>query len=366
SGGRAEAARERLERALAELPRGSGDDRAEVLHLGAQLAWHEGRARDALDLALACADEARRSGDDALAARGDDMAALSRASLREPAAGDEVARCERGAEAPFEVHLVLFENALLGDRPPQALEADVATYRERAARRDATTALAIACAVEGAIAARAARWDAADALLREAAERFRRAGSAFGEAFALDGLAASLTARGRAEEGLSVLGRALLAGERAAPRRHALLRLHATLARNRLAAGALYAAEDALREASALSARHGACAVCAALFLPELARVHLARGRVADAAACAADLEDIAARHGGRGLGAVACAARGRVLLAEGRTGEGRAVLLAAARLHDDGGARYEAARCTALAGSDEGALAALGAGEPL
>ncbi|MFL5300988.1 MAG: transcriptional regulator, partial [Anaeromyxobacteraceae bacterium] len=190
--------------------------------------------------------------------------------------------------------------------------------------------------------------------------------SAFGEAFALDGLAASLTARGRAEEGLSVLGRALLAGERAAPRRHALLRLHATLARNRLAAGALYAAEDALREASALSARHGACAVCAALFLPELARVHLARGRVADAAACAADLEDIAARHGGRGLGAVACAARGRVLLAEGRTGEGRAVLLAAARLHDDGGARYEAARCTALAGSDEGALAALGAGEPL
>jgi hypothetical protein len=141
------------------------------------------------------------------------------------------------------------------------------------------------------------------------------------------------------------------------------VRLHATLARNRLAARALYAAEDALREASALAARHGECAVCAALFLPELVRLHLARGRVPDAAASAGELEALAARHGGRGLGAVASASRGRVLLAEGRAEEARGVLLAAGRLHD---AIYEAARCSALAGSGADALARLGGGEPL
>jgi hypothetical protein len=61
------------------------------------------------------------------------------------------------ARAPFEVHLVLWENDLIGGRAPHEIEADVAAYRERATRRDAASSIAIACAVEGALAERAAR-----------------------------------------------------------------------------------------------------------------------------------------------------------------------------------------------------------------
>jgi len=348
--GRNAEARAQLETALAEAAEGAGDERAETLHLAAQIAWHEGRGREALEAAVRCTEEALRVGDAALAARGRDMAALAAASLGAPA--PEAARepAEPGPEQPFEVHLVLWENDLLDDRPAAALEAAVAAFRDRAAGRQAPIPIALARAMEGTLAARAGRLDLADPALREAQALFRAAGSALGEAFALDALAGVVTRRGRVEEALGLLGEGVVVAERATLRRHVLARLHATLARNRLAARAIYAAEDAVRQASEVVARHGECTVCHALFRPELIRVALARGRVDEADAEAAELEALAAGRGGRGLAAVARAARGRVFAAQGRPDEAAVAFADAARTLDALGARLDAASALDLA----------------
>ncbi|GEJ55942.1 ATP-binding protein [Anaeromyxobacter diazotrophicus] len=350
AGGRGADAREQLEAALADAEAGGGDERAETLHLLAQLAWHEGRPREARQHALRCAEEARALGDPALAGRGLDLAALAAAELGEPPPEERPAPAEPGPEQPFDVHLVLWEHALAGDRPLPALAAQVDAFRARAAGRQAPLALATARAMAGAIALAAGRLDLAEAELREARALFQRGGSALGEAFALDRLGALLTLRGSVEEGMAVLGEGVLAAERAPLRRHALCRLHATVAHNRLEAGAIYAAEDALREASGLLARHGDCAVCHALFRPELVRVELARGRPAAAAAAASELEALAAHPGGRALAALARRARGRVLAAEERHGPAAAALREAAGAFAALGAAVDAARAEELA----------------
>jgi len=174
----------------------------------------------------------------------------------------------------------------------------------------------------------------------------RAAGSALGEALALERLAALLTARGRLEEGRDALDEGIAVAERGLLRQHALTRLHATEARNRIAAGALRAAEDAVREASETAARHGACVACDAAFRPEMVRVLLLRGRVADAEGEAAQLEEIARQRGGRVFGAVARLTRARVLAAQGRTSDALEALAAARAAFVSAGHRYEAARC--------------------
>jgi DNA-binding SARP family transcriptional activator len=348
--GRGAEVRAQLEAGLADAEAGAGEEQAEILHLLAQLAWHEGRAREASELSLRCAEAAGALGDAALGGRALDVAVLAAQALGEQPPAERLELGEDGPEQPFEVHLVLWENDLIGDRPLSDLATQAAALRARAAARGGPLALASARAVEGALSFAAGRLDVAEAELREARVLFQRGGSAFGEAFALDRLGAVLTARGGLEQGMAVLGEGVLVAERASLRRHALCRLHATLARNRLAAGALYAAEDALREASELVARHGECAVCHALFRPELAEVALARGRLGEAAAEAAELEGLATRRGGRALAALARRARGRVLAAEGRHAEAAAALREASAAFEQLGAVVDAALAAELA----------------
>ncbi len=350
--GRRSDARAQLEAALAEAPVVPGDERAQALLLLSQLDWHSGRAGDALEAALRCADEARRVGDPHLVVRAHDMSALSAKALGQasPADPPELATLPAPQERPFEVHLVLWENDLLGDRSAAELTAAAAAFAACAEARQAPCGMGLARMMEGALAARAGSLDAAEASLREALPFFLGAGTSLGEAFALDALAALLTARGRVEEAMAMLGEGVLVAERATLRRHALTRLHATLARNRLAAGAIYAAEDAVREASELLARHGECGTCHALFRPQLVRVSLARGRLADAESDATELEALAARRGGRGLWAVARQVRGRVLAAQGRHAEAVPAFLHAAGAFDAVGARLESARTRSLA----------------
>jgi hypothetical protein len=128
--------------------------------------------------------------------------------------------------------------------------------------------MAVARAVEGALAARSGRCETAELALREARLLLERQGSAFGEAFAIETLANLLTVSGRIEEAHALLGEGLVLAERAQLRRHALVGINAAIARNRLAAGALHAAEDATAEARILLARHGECAVCRSLLPP--------------------------------------------------------------------------------------------------
>ncbi|HET6922292.1 MAG TPA: transcriptional regulator, partial [Anaeromyxobacteraceae bacterium] len=241
--------------------------------------------------------------------------------------------------------LALWEAALAGARPLAEAEVALGVFGERALRRGAPRQLAVAHAVEGALALERGRLDAAEALLRAAAALAREAGFALGEAFALERLGVLLTARGRLDEGLDVLGMGMLVAERSVLRRHALTRVHVALVRNRLAAGAVYAAEDFARESSETAARQGECAVCDALLRPELVRAALQRGKLDEAEREAADLEALAARRSSMALPPLARVARGRVLAARGATGEALAALRDARQAFLGQGYAYEAAR---------------------
>ncbi len=346
-GGDFEAAESRLEEAGAELA--DRDEAAEMLHLRALLRWHAGDGWKAAELAERAAAEAAASGDPELAARARDTAALARASLGLEAPLPERGECggEPNADPPFDLHLVLWTRMLVrGDRSLGELQTEAALFGERARQRGDMRALATGLAIEGAVALEAARWDVAEAALRDAAGLYGSIGCGLGESFALDRLGLLLTARGRLDEGMAALGSGILAAERAMLRRHALARLHTTLARNRLAAGALYSAEDSLREASETAARHGPCAICDAALRPEAVRVALARGRIQEADGEAEALEALAATRRDRALGALARVARARVLVARGAADEAIALLDQAREMFTAIGAAYEAARC--------------------
>ena len=357
AGGRAGEARARIEAAVADALCGPGGERSQTSLLQAQVAWHEGRLRDAVAASRRAEEEARGLGEHALAARARDVWASAAATLGAPAPPVESRQTgplhpveADEPEQPFSVHLALWENELLGDRPLREIEAEVSAYLAQATARRSHAGIAVARTIEGAIAASAGRLDAAEEALREAVGLQRDLGSALGEAIATDALARLLTVRGQPEEAMGLLGEGILVAERSHLRRHALARLQAALAQNRLAAGAVYAAEDAVREASEILARHGECLVCHALFRPVAVRVAVLRGRLRDAEREADDLDALAARRGGRGLAAVAREARGRVLAALGRAGEAAAALVEAADAYDARGAMFDGARAAALA----------------
>jgi tetratricopeptide (TPR) repeat protein len=346
-----------IELGLADARAGAPDEAAGLLHLRAQMRWHEGRVAEALEAAESCAEAARQAGDADLFARGRDLAALARTAagralppLDDATTPEDRRRQDRAPEHPFDVHLVLWDRDLLADRGRPALERAASLLLERSRQRGAGETAASALLARGTAALAGGRLDLAEASLREALDLFREAGSALGEALALERLGTLLTVRGLLDPGLDAIAAGVVAAERGLLRRHALVRLHAAEARNRLAAGAVYTAEDAAREASASAALHGECVGCDAAFRPELIRVALARGRVAEAETEAAQLEEIARRHGGRGLRALARLSRARVLAARDRTGEALSALGEARADLVAAGLDLEAARCVRLA----------------
>jgi tetratricopeptide (TPR) repeat protein len=282
-----------------------------ALRLLSRLAWHRG------DRGEAAALEARAREDAAL----------------------------HGEEAfppdPFDVDLALWERDLLLDLPPAEVEAGARLAGQAARARGDATGAAVARAVEGAAALAGGRIDLAEEPLREAAAALLGTSAALAAALALERLGALLGARGRHDEALAALGEGLLAAERAGLRWHALARLHAAIAANRLAAGAVHAAEDAARESSESLARHGPCVTCLAALHPVAARVALAGGRPEAALAEVQALEALAAVHRSRGLAARAAWARARWLAAAGpgRADEARRAEAEARRASTDAGA---------------------------
>jgi tetratricopeptide (TPR) repeat protein len=356
------AAAGQLAQAAAEIDDGlhaapdAADAAAALLHLRAQLLWHERRHPEALAAANACAARAAEAGDADLFARGKDLAALVRTSLGEapPSLEDATGPLDRSRqdpapEHPIDVHLVLWDRDLVGDATSAEVGHAAAILAQRARLRGAPDAIATGRFGEGAAALAAGDLEVAEAALREALAGHRAAGSGFGEALALERLALLAAMRGRVNEGAELVEEGVVVAERAGLRRHALTRLHATEARNRLAAGALYAAEDAVREASETAARHGDCAACDAAFRPEAVRVAVARGRLADAEAEVVQLEELAHHRGGRVLVAQARLARARVLAAQGRSEDALSALAAARDAFVAAGHRYDAARCVRL-----------------
>jgi hypothetical protein len=133
---------------------------------------------------------------------------------------------------------------------------------EEAQRLGALRVLALCRCVAGTLAHIEERADEAERSLRKAAELFRQAGIASGEASSLVRLGSVLTAQRRFDEARAVLQDGLFVAERATMRSHVLVRLHAAIARNFLSSGEIESARAAVHEGFAAEERAGRCMGC--------------------------------------------------------------------------------------------------------
>jgi tetratricopeptide (TPR) repeat protein len=210
----------------------------------------------------------------------------------------------------------------------------------------APRALALCFNFGGALDFQAGRWAAAEKSLRDAVRLYREVGSASGESLSLQRLGVLLTARGQIEDARKALGEGLVVAERAAMRSHCLTRLHASMIRNRLAAGDRDGVEVSLAEGLEAARRHGKCVTCNALLLPEVVRAHLALGNLEAAEDSCARLRRTAAEFDSQAWTAMAAQAEGRVQLARGRTEEALACFERAGQGFLAVDQPYEVARC--------------------
>lgn len=210
----------------------------------------------------------------------------------------------------------------------------------------APRAIALCRSFGGVLEFQGGDWASAEQQLRDAVDIYRRVKGASGESLSLQRLGVLLTARGRLDEGLAVLAEAGFAAERALMRSHCMTRVHASTARNRLAAGDLAAAASSLAEGLDMASRHGNCLTCNALLLPEAVRVRIARGDLAGAEAAATELEGLAVRFGSRAWTAMSRQARGRVDAARGDRARATKAFEEAATAFEAFASTYEAARC--------------------
>jgi ATP/maltotriose-dependent transcriptional regulator MalT len=249
----------------------------------------------------------------------------------------------------FDVHLCLWEYHLYGEQGTEKIRTTVDQTLDQGRRMNAPRAMALCESFAGTLDFQSGEWSAAEVQLRQAIDRFRQVGSASGEALSLQRLAVLLTARGALEDARAMLDEAIVVGGRAAMRSHCLTRIHASLTRNRLAADDRDAARTSLDEGLAEAARHGHCATCNALLLPEAVRVEIAFDDVNAAERWATRLEEVAARFGSRAWTAMAEHARGRVLGARGDVDKAVLALERAGKAYAEIGFPYEAARCAFL-----------------
>jgi tetratricopeptide (TPR) repeat protein len=222
----------------------------------------------------------------------------------------------------------------------------VAQTLEQAERMRAPRALALCRCFGGALEFQNGRFQVALAELEQAVRLYREVGSASGESLSLQRMGVLLTVLGALDQAHETMSGAIAVAERAAMRSHCLTRLHASLARNRLAARDLDAADLSLSEGLETARRHGHCVTCNALLLPEAVRVALAHGRVEDADAHASELESIAGKFESQAWSAMARHGRARVLLARRRFAEAARAFEQANGSFLAAGQPYEAARC--------------------
>ncbi len=155
-----------------------------------------------------------------------------------------------------------------------------------------------------------------------------------------------LTASGRLPEAQAILEEGLLAAEGALLRAHCLTRLQAALARNRLAAGDLAAADEALAQGLAMSDRHGHCTTCDALLWPAAIGVRAAQQDWPAAEAFCLKLDAAGAEYGSRTWAAMARQARGELAAAQGQVERAAAYYAEAQAAFTLAGNDAEAQRC--------------------
>jgi tetratricopeptide (TPR) repeat protein len=332
---------------------GTSEERAALLALRARLHLHSGR----FDLALAAAEwsaaEADRLGQSDLLARANDLAALARSAAGQPAAPpvERAGPSDRRhgdilADAPFDLPLVLWDAAHVGDLATPELLRLAGLERDRCRERGDDAAAAVPLFATGTALLGAGDLGHAEAALTQALARFRTGNSAVGEALALERLGVLHNSRGQTIEAMELLAEGVVVAERAPLRRHLLVRLLVAQARSRLASGSLHAAEVIAREASDCAVRHGVCSVCEAALRPLSVRIALARERLDDAAAEASIFESVAASRGSRMLLAVARTARAGIEAALGQREKAAALLAEARTVFEALGRRHQLAVC--------------------
>lgn len=210
----------------------------------------------------------------------------------------------------------------------------------------APRARALCLCFGGALDFQTGRWTEARTELEEAIDLYRKVGSASGESLSLQRFGVLLTAIGETDRAQDVINDGIVVAERAAMRSHCLTRLHATMTRNRLAAGDLEAATASLAEGLEAARRHGHCVTCNALVLPEGVRVELARNDINAARVHADELAEIASSFDSQAWTAMATHARARVLAAEGDNDKAFDAFERAADSFLEVEQVYEAARC--------------------
>lgn len=194
------------------------------------------------------------------------------------------------------------------------------TTRSQAERMGAPRAIALCQCFNGALEFQAGNWEQAEAELKESIRLYSEIGAASGEAIARQRLGLVLTAQGKLEEAKAILEEGAAVAERAIMRAHCLTRVYATLAHNRLEAGDLEGADQALSLGLAMSERHGNCSTCNALLLPVAASVRIAHGDLDQAEMFSERLETAAQEYGSQMWRAMADQSRAELFAAQGDT----------------------------------------------
>lgn len=235
---------------------------------------------------------------------------------------------------------------MYGDKGYQEVKETVSTTLNQARRMNAPRAIALSQSFNGALEFQAGNWSEAEEALRESIRLYREIGAASGEAISCQRLGMLLTARGQLDEGVVILEEGVSASERAVMRAHCLTRIYAAMARNRLAAGEVPAADLALTLGLDMSDRHGSCITCDALLLPVAVSVRLAQGTIQTADSFCQQLEDTAAEYGSRIWVAMARQARGEVAEAQSELDQALNCYKDAHQAYQEAGYSYEMARC--------------------
>jgi tetratricopeptide (TPR) repeat protein len=222
----------------------------------------------------------------------------------------------------------------------------VDTTLAQAQRMNAPRAVALCQCFNGSLEFQAGNWALAGESLRESIALYGEIGAASGEALARQQLGVVLTAQGRLDEALNVLEEGTVVAERAVMRAHCLARLYAIIARNRLQAGDLAAADDALALGLQMSERHGNCATCDALLYPAAVGVRVAQDRLEEATAFCRRLSEEAASYRSRTWVAMARQVQGELAAAREQHDAALVALRKAVRGFRLAEFDYEAARC--------------------
>lgn len=210
---------------------------------------------------------------------------------------------------------------------------------------NAPRAIALCKTFAGTLEFQTGNWDIAEATLREAIRLYREIGSASGEALACHRLAILLNSSGRIEEAFAILQTGRIAADHALMRAHCLTRIYAVIAGNRLVAGDLTAAEDALESGLTMSDRHGNCATCDSFLLPVAVSVRIAQGNLVEAAVFCDRIQHEAEQYGGQIWMAITWLSRAELATAQGNFDNAIGWYDAAYRAFMDVGHKFEAAR---------------------